>query len=228
MHPRLAGLIVAAALTAAGCASTGGSADGGALTSLVIEIGAPLPDRHLDAAVEVIVGAVTPAGGRIEVLVVDGPNADLLDPLELPGITPSGHLDTEARNRTARLQELERFGPMIRDAIETALLEAPTLDNGRDLVGALDRVGERGPDRVVALFTSGGVHRVSDDDSFLESVPDPPEPLALDPDVAVELRNVGRVPSVGERSPGSAVTGSIVAYWTTVCELHGPTCEVVR
>lgn len=228
MGRKLTAILVGGVLSAASCASGGGSSEAGPHTAIAIEVGGPVSERDVDRVVEMIADGLLPPGSRAEVLVVDGRNADVMDWLELPGTTATGHLDTNARNATARRGEVEELVEPLRQAIATAIDGGPSLDTGRDHLGALDRIAERDPDHVVVVFSSGGVHRVADDEDFLETIPTGPEALGFAPETRIELWNVGRVPVRDDEVAPRELTRALVRYWTSICELHGPRCEVVR
>ncbi len=208
----------------AGCGFGGG--EEGRRTVVLIETGGPIDGREIDLVAAIVIGELAGRGNTVEVLEIDGPNADVLSPLTLPGVTGVGELDTEAANGQARREAavalVEQITALLIDTFESA----PDFGTGRDLLGALGRAAESDPDRLVLLSTSGGVHRVDDRD-FLQAFPDP-EPLGLVSHATVELYGIGDVP-VADGVASRTFTNEVVDYWRRSCELWPPTdCEVIR
>lgn len=202
--------------------------DGQRRAVAVLEPGGPVNEREIRQVVEFLVETLADPDGGVDVFVVDGPNADVIGRLALPGVTAEGTMDTPARNRAARLLVAERLHPAIEEAITAVFADSTvSLDDGRDLLGALDRAGELRPDELVLLSSSGGIHRTSELD-FLDGVGEPAE-LDLPEHSQVTLLGVGDVPVGADQVPQRDLTSALVEYWQGVCEVSPPTdCEVLR
>lgn len=226
--------LVAAAITLTLCACGEGensrSSDGQepvvSTTGVVLEIGATVAPDQIELVAAELGHALLPANGGVDTLIVDGPNADVLDSFHVPGTTSSGQLDTISENTTARTRDVEELGPRIEGAVSSVFSIDASFDDGRDIVGALERMASREPSRIVLMLTSGGIHRTSSVD-FLVEIPDP-ERLDIDADVELTILGVGDVPVAEGAVPSQAFTSKLLSYWLGVCELHGPKCEVVR
>lgn len=217
---RMCAPLVLIVLLGAGCSSAG--AANGPAVAVIVEGGQPLRDRDV-AALEALAARTLTAGGSFEVSVVSGPNSDVLRPLELPGITVEGRLETAARNSVALERDLDGRLPAVITAIGEAA-ERP-VEDGRDLLGAVSRAGDGDHDRLVVVFTSGGIHRTNEVD-FLVEIP-PPSPWGLRSALVVELWGVGDVP-VPDGTPSRELTSALIEHWTGACGLHGANCEVMR
>lgn len=203
-----------------------GGDEEGRRTVVLIETGGPVEGREIELVAGIVIDELAGLGNTVEVIPVDGPNADVLAPLALPGVTGAGELDTEAVNSQARREAavalLEPVTMVLSDTFETA----PDFGSGRDLLGAMGRAAESEPDRLVLVSTSGGVHRVDGGD-FLQALPEPAQ-IGVAVETTVELYGIGDVPA-GDDVPSRAFTNDVVAYWQRSCELWPATeCEVVR
>lgn len=189
-------------------------------TVVVLEVGGPIDSDRVGLILSSIEHAATRPGGSVEVVIADGPNADVFDSLALPGFA-DGELDTEAANDIARKKAYEDIESEVRNVIQAQLSEAPDLDNGRDLLGALERA-EGTADAIVVAFTSGGVHRTSEAD-FLDEVP---ETVAIDlAGTELALIGTGDVPAPDGTTPARKFTRSVVDLWTRVCD-SADVCEM--
>lgn len=233
-HWKQAGLLACAvAVVASACGGGGDSSRPGSgqqdpteMTGFVLEIGGAVDSTEVGVVITELEDALLSPDGAVDTLIVNGPNADVFASFPVPGTTPSGQLDTISKNKTARGRDVDELGAEIEAAVESVFETAVSFDEGRDIVGAVERIAARDPSRIVVVLTSGGVHRTSAVD-FLADIPDP-QRLDIDPDIELVILGVGDVPVPGGGVPSHEFTSGLIEYWQRVCELHGPKCEVVR
>ena len=135
-----------------------------------------------------------------------------------------GELDTSAGNATSRARAFEEIEAQLEAAITEVFDDAPSLDDGRDSIGALERAGRNDPVEVVLCSTSGGVHRTADV-NFLHDVP-AAEALNINGSTGISLHGIGDVPVPEGEVPSRDFTQSLHSFWDGVCDLHNGKCDV--
>lgn len=193
-------------------------------TRVVLEVGARPEELEVEIVFEAVTAALTTEGGRVEVYVADGSNADMFSRLRIPGTTAAGELVAEANNEFARADAVAKISDDVKQTLTNAFEDPPSFDTGRDLLGGVERAGLSAPSHLIVLTTSGGVHRTGDQD-FLNDVPDVVE-LDLPPDIEVLVLGVGDVPTPEGVTPARGFTRALREAWDAGCAAYGPTCEV--
>lgn len=225
-------LLLGLGLTLAACGSSGPDTpvaaaaspgcDPAGSTVVIAETGAQ-PTAAALGLIDKAVRSALERGGSLRLLKLDGRDANQADEVVLPHLDPEGCLDTPAVNSFARREALNRALPEIHQAAEEVFAEPASLDDGRDLTGAISRAGRYNPAEIVVVSTSGGVQRSTGAD-FLREIP-AAVPLTVPDGTQLTIVGIGRVP-MPAGTTNKALTDRLLAAWHAGCDPQ-PNCRMV-
>ena len=165
-------------------------------------------------------------GGTIRVLRLDRRVAASADNIDLPELSRCGGLPDADSNIAAKQAAAEELRPGIEDAISIAATTSASLDEGRDILGGIKRMGQHEPTRLELWCTDGCLPRTNRLD-VLDTLPPLDDPLALEvpPATSVRIMGAGQIPVADGRTPSIDLVEGIVAEWELACEPLAD-CEV--